>query len=476
MDTNLLKRRSEYAWEIPQQGAMRVPAVIYASEALIRDMDDKVYAQAVNVAALPGIVEASYAMPDAHWGYGFPIGGVAAFDPDEGGVVSAGGVGFDVSCGVRCLHTGLARRDVLAVQKALADALSARIPAGVGSTGTIRLNAAELDAMLAGGAKWAVERGWGLPEDLERIEEHGQMRHAKPGAVSQQAKHRQREEMGTLGSGNHYLEVQEVTAVYAADIAATYGLGRGDIVVMIHCGSRGLGHQIGTEYLKKMVLAAASFGLRLPDRELACAPINSDLGIEYLGAMRAAINCALANRQILTHLVRGVFADLLPRARLPLLYDVSHNTCKVEAHRVDGHTRQLYVHRKGATRAFGPGHPDIPEALRAAGQPVLIGGSMGTGSYVLAGTRESEARSFSSACHGAGRAMSRHQALRNWNGRQVVDELAQRGILIRSPSMRGVAEEAPDAYKNVTAVVDAAEAAGLARKVARLEPMICVKG
>jgi tRNA-splicing ligase RtcB len=476
VDTNLLTRRSEYEWEIAQHGAMRVPAVIYASKALVRDMDHKVYEQAVNVAALPGIVRASYAMPDAHWGYGFPIGGVAAFDPDEGGVVSAGGVGFDVSCGVRCLHTGLARRDIVAVQKPLADALYARIPAGVGSTGAIRLDADEMDAMLVGGARWAVGRGWGTQEDLERIEEHGQMQHAKPGAVSLQAKRRQRDEMGTLGSGNHYLEVQEVTAVYAPEVASVYGLRQGDVVLMIHCGSRGLGHQIGTEYLKKMAIAAASFGISLPDRELACAPINSDVGTEYLGAMRAAINCALANRQILTHLVRQVFADLLPQARLPLLYDVSHNTCKVEEHRVDGGTRKLYVHRKGATRAFGPGHPDIPAALRAVGQPVLIGGSMGTGSYVLAGTQESEACSFSSACHGAGRAMSRHQALRTWKGRQVVDELAQRGILIRSPSMRGIAEEAPDAYKDVSAVVDVADAAGLARKVARLEPLVCVKG
>jgi tRNA-splicing ligase RtcB len=386
MDLNLLKRRTEHEWEIPQQGAMRVPAVIYADEALIRGMDHKVYEQAVNVAMLPGIVKASYAMPDAHWGYGFPIGGVAAFDPDEGGVVSAGGVGFDISCGVRCLHTGLARADILAVQKDLAEMLYYRIPAGVGSTGTIHLNDAEMDAMLSGGAKWAVERGWGAPEDLERVEERGQMSGAQPGAVSQHAKKRQRDEMGTLGSGNHYLEVQEVTAVYDDAIAQAFGLAQGDIVVMIHCGSRGLGHQIGTEYLKRMAIAAKQHGIALPDRELACAPIRSAVGEEYLGAMRAAINCALANRQILTHLVRKVFADILPQARLPLLYDVSHNTCKVEEHRADGGARRLYVHRKGATRAFGPSHPDVPEALREAGQPVLIGGSMGTGSYVLAGT------------------------------------------------------------------------------------------
>jgi tRNA-splicing ligase RtcB len=476
MDTKLLNRRGETEWEIPAHGAMRVPAVIYASEALVRDMDHKVYEQAVNVASLPGIVRAAYAMPDAHWGYGFPIGGVAAFDPAEGGVVSAGGVGFDISCGVRCLHTGLTRAEVLPVQARLADELYRRIPAGVGSTGAIRLEAAAMDAMLRGGARWAVEQGWGTEEDLARIEEGGAMAGADPDQVSPQAKRRQRDEMGTLGSGNHYLEVQEVTDVYDAAIAAAFGLARGDVVVTIHCGSRGLGHQIGTDFLKRMAVAAPAHGIVLPDRELACAPIDSALGAEYLGAMRAAINCALANRQILTALVREVFAAVLPQARLPLLYDVSHNTCKVEEHEVDGVRRRLYVHRKGATRAFGPGHPDLPEPLRAAGQPVLIGGSMGTGSYVLAGTASAEARSFSSACHGAGRAMSRHQALRTWKGREVVDGLARRGILVRSPSLRGIAEEAPQAYKDVAAVVDAADAAGLARKVARVEPLICIKG
>lgn len=476
MDLSLFIQQSPYMWEIPQKGAMRVPVVIFASEALVRDMDQKVYEQAVNVATLPGIVKGSFAMPDAHWGYGFPIGGVAAFDPDEGGVISAGGVGFDISCGVRCLHTGLTRAEITPLQKELADALYYRIPAGVGSTGSIRLDVAEMDAMLTGGARWAVERGWGVPEDLERIEEQGRMSGALPDNVSQQAKKRQRDEMGTLGSGNHYLEVQEVTGIFDATIADVFGLRQGDIVVMIHCGSRGLGHQIGTEFLKRMAMAAGQHGIHLPDRELACAPINSDVGRDYLGAMHAGINCALANRQILTDLVRRVFADTVPQARLALLYDVSHNTCKVEEHRVYRETRKLYVHRKGATRAFGPGHPDVPESLRAVGQPVLIGGSMGTGSYVLAGTRESEALAFSSACHGAGRAMSRHAAMRRWKGRQVVDELATRGIMIRSPSMRGVAEEAPEAYKDVSAVVDVADLSGLARKVARLEPLVCIKG
>ncbi|MEK7666137.1 MAG: RtcB family protein [Pseudomonadota bacterium] len=476
MDLSLFSRHDETRWEIAPHGKMRVPAVIYASEELIRTMDHKVYEQVTNVATLPGIVQAAYAMPDAHWGYGFPIGGVAAFDPELGGVVSAGGVGFDISCGVRTLHTGLTPQDVRENQKALADMLYYKIPAGLGSTGAIRLNATEMDAMLAGGARWAVERGYGTVNDLERTEEHGQMPHAKPGNVSEHAKKRQRDEIGTLGSGNHYLEVQRVTEVYDAQAAQAFGLKLDDIVVSIHCGSRGLGHQIGTEYLKRMAIAASQFGIELPDRELACAPIKSDIGQEYLGAMRAAINCALANRQVITHLTRQAFAQVVPHADLRLMYDVSHNTCKEEEHVVDGVPRRLFVHRKGATRALGPGHPAIPEALRAVGQPVLIGGTMGTASYILVGTAQGMQQSFGSACHGAGRAMSRHAAYRQWQGRQVIDELAGRGILIRSPTSRGVAEEAPGAYKDVAAVVDAAHAAGLARKVARVEPLICIKG
>src|SRR5512139_856012 len=474
MNPSELVRHDATTWEIPQAGAMRVPVVVYAGEALVRDMDDKVREQACNVAMLPGIVNAVYVMPDAHWGYGFPIGGVAAFDSAAGGIVSAGGVGFDISCGVRCLLTGLRAEQLAGVAPRLADALFATIPAGVGSTGQVRLGAAEIDDMLTGGARWAVGRGFGTAADLERIEEHGQMLHAKPAAVSELAKRRQRDEMGTLGSGNHYLEVDRVAEVFVEDAAAAFGLRAGDAVVLIHCGSRGLGHQIGSDYLRDMVVSAAGFGLHLPDRELACAPIESDLGRAYLGAMRAATNCALANRQILTHLTRRVFADVVPAARLDLLFDVSHNTCKVEDHVVDGAPRQLFVHRKGATRAFGPGHPDLPESLRAIGQPVIIGGSMGTASYVLVGMAPE--RAWSSACHGAGRAMSRHEALRRWRGGTLVAELAHRDILIRSPSLRGVAEEAPGAYKDVTEVVDAAEAAGLARKVARLEPMIVVKG
>ncbi len=476
MDLKNLRQRGEFEWELPRAGAMRVPGVIFASRELVEGMDEKVREQVSNVASLPGIVAASYAMPDAHWGYGFPIGGVAAFDADEGGVVSAGGVGFDISCGVRTLHTGLKLADIEAQKARLADMLFARIPAGIGSTGGIHLGPDGMAAMLRGGARWAVKEGHGTDADLTRIEEFGCVAGADPGAVSEQAKKRQRDEMGTLGSGNHYLEVQVVSEIFDEAAARAYGLTIGDVMVSLHCGSRGLGHQIGTDFLREMVLAAPAAGIALPDRELACAPLKSELGQRYLGAMRAAINCALANRQILTHLARQAFAEVFPGVRLPLLYDVSHNTCKEETHIVDGHKRRLFVHRKGATRAFGPGHAELPREYAQTGQPVLIGGSMGTASYVLAGASGTEERAFGSACHGAGRAMSRHEAARRWHGRAVVDELAARGILIRSSSSRGVAEEAPLAYKDVTAVVDAADHAGLAGKVARLLPLICVKG
>lgn len=476
MDTSKLERVSEYLWRLPPSGKMRVPVLIFADENLIQEMDDKVAEQASNVTTLPGIVGACYVMPDAHWGYGFPIGGVAAFDSKEGGVVSAGGVGFDISCGVRTLRTGLKREQVEAIAKELADALYAAVPVGVGSRGEIALSDREMEAMLAGGAEWAVAQGYGRPEDLERIEEHGRMRGAIPSEVSPHARERQRREMGTLGSGNHYLEVQVVDEIYDAKVASAFGLNLGEIVVTIHCGSRGLGHQIGTEYLKKMQQAAKEYGIELPDRELACAPLDSPVGKGYLGAMRAAINCALANRQIITHLVRQVFAKFFPQAELELIYDVSHNTCKEETHLIEGRKRSVFVHRKGATRAFGPGHPEIPEALRAFGQPVIIGGSMGTASYILVGTEQGEALSLSSACHGAGRAMSRKQATKTWKGKEVIEALASQGVIVRSPSMRGVAEEAPKAYKDVDKVVRAADKAGIAKLVARLRPIICIKG
>jgi tRNA-splicing ligase RtcB len=463
-------------WELPATGEMRVPGRLYASRELIDALDEKVREQVANVAALPGIVGASFAMPDAHWGYGFPIGGVAAFDPDQGGVVSAGGVGFDISCGVRTFTTGLKAADLGDRLDAVAHDLYRTVPAGVGWGGAVKLTLSELDDVLAGGAVWAVERGWGEPEDLARIEERGRIEGADPDKVSRRAKERQLNEVGSLGSGNHYLELQAVERVFDAGAAAAFALAEGDLLVSIHCGSRGLGHQIGTEFLQRFVPVARRYGVVLPDRELACAPIRSPEGEEYLGAMRSAINCALANRQVIGALIRRVFARHFPQAQLTLLYDVSHNTCKAEEHEVGGRRRQLYVHRKGATRAFGPGHPELPPQYRSVGQPVLVGGTMGTGSYILAGMSGSQDRAFSSSCHGAGRKMSRTQAKARWQGKALIQELAEKGVVIKSHTAKGVAEEAPGAYKDVDEVVEVAEKAGLSRRVARLRPIACVKG
>jgi len=477
MDMNQLKKINDYCWNVLlQAGEKRGPVCLYGSEALMASMDEKVLEQITNVAQLPGLVGPAMTMPDAHWGYGFPIGGVAAFDPDQGGIISAGGVGFDISCGVRCLRTNLNWQDVLPHAEALAEALFQSVPAGVGSKGKIKLSLREIDHVLLGGAQWAVSQGYGTNADLEYIEENGCMKNAVPTNVSDYAKKRQHAEMGTLGSGNHYLELQVVDRIYDQEAAQAFGIQEGQLLVSIHCGSRGLGHQIGTDYLVGLAKQASALGIHLPDRELASAPILSPEGQRYLGAMNAGINCALANRQIITHLTRRAFESVIPKALLSNIYDVSHNTCKAETHEVNGVKRKLYVHRKGATRAFGPHHPDIPKAYQHVGQPVLIGGSMGTGSYVLAGNSEEQNKAYASASHGAGRAMSRKQALKRWRGRELIDELAGRGILIRTKSMRGAAEEAPLAYKDVDEVAESTEKAGLARRVAFLRPKICIKG
>lgn len=476
MDRKLVKRRNETTWLVERSGPMRVDGVIYASEKLIHEMDDMVVRQVQNVAALPGIVGGSFAMPDAHWGYGFCIGGVAAFDPAQGGVISAGGVGFDISCGVRTLHTGLKEEEFMPLRERIAEALFRHIPAGVGSTGKLKLSQSKLDDLLVDGALWAVDHGYGRRDDLRFIESGGKAPAANPMKVSDQAKKRQLDEMGTLGSGNHYLEIQKVVEIYDSDTAEAFGIELGDIKISIHCGSRGLGHQIGTDYLKKMVQSAKEYGLDLPERELACAPLSSDVGKSYLGAMRCGMNCALANRQILMHLVREVFEQKAPKADIRLLYDVSHNTCQEEEHEVDGKRKKLFVHRKGATRAFGPGHPELPAEYRKIGQPVLIGGTMGTASYILVGTCRSSRLSFGSSCHGAGRQMSRKSATQRWHGKQVVHHLSRQGVLIKSRSMRGIAEEAPGAYKDVSEVVEVSNCAGLATKVAKLVPLVCVKG
>ncbi len=476
MDRKQLKQRDQNRWEIERTGTMRVPGTIFASEALIEAMDEMVVRQVRNVAALPGIVSGSFAMPDAHWGYGFCIGGVAAFDPNQGGVVSAGGVGFDIACGVRTLHTGLKADQMPALRERLAEALFRTIPAGVGSTGKIKLSVDRLEDVLTGGARWAVQNGYGQPDDLRFIESNGCVLGADPAEVSDQAKRRQLDQMGTLGSGNHYLEIQQVAEIFDAEAAAAFGLDIGDVLVSIHCGSRGLGHQIGTDFLKRMTTSAKHYGLDLPERELACAPLDSSVGKSYLAAMRAGINCALANRQILTHLVRETFADIAPRATIRLLYDLSHNTCHEEEHVIAGTRRRLFVHRKGATRAWGPGRAELPSEYRNVGQPVLIGGTMGTASYIMAGTERSERLAFGSACHGAGRAMGRRASTRQHRGKDILGRLASQGILIRSRSMRGIAEEAPQAYKDVGEVIEATDHAGLARKTAKLLPLVCVKG
>jgi tRNA-splicing ligase RtcB len=475
MDLQQLHQIQPYLWTLPlKPGESRKEILLYGSAPLLVSMDDKVLEQITNVASLPGLVGAAMTMPDAHWGYGFPIGGVAAFDAEQGGIISAGGVGFDISCGIRCLRSNLNVQDVTPHLSTLADRLFQSIPAGVGEEGALKLDTKQLDQVLLGGARWAIQQGYGREADLEYIEEQGCVAGAVPANVSELAKKRQRGEMGTLGSGNHYLEVQVVDRIFDAAAAQAFGLQEGQIIISIHCGSRGLGHQIGTDYLVMLAKAASRCGIHLPDRELACAPIKSSEGQQYIGAMNAGINCALANRQILTHLARETFREVFPDSELETLFDVSHNTCKIEKHEVDGQSRLLHVHRKGATRAFGPEHATLPKRYRAVGQPVIIGGSMGTGSYVLAGSSGNAA--FASSSHGAGRALSRHQASSRWQGKQLISELAQQGILIRSRSMRGVAEEAPGAYKDVDLVAEATEQAGLARRVAFLRPKACVKG
>ncbi|WP_432953440.1 RtcB family protein [Micromonospora haikouensis] len=470
-----LVEESPYRFRIDRRGPMRVPGVVFASRALVPHVEqDRWPQQVANVATLPGIVDASYAMPDVHWGYGFPIGGVAATDVAAGGVVSPGGVGFDISCGVRLLAADLDRADLPRVRDALMDGLDAAIPRGMGRGAVWQLaDRAELDAVLRGGSRYAVERGHGVPRDLARCEDAGVVDDADPGQVSDRAVQRGQQQVGSLGSGNHFLEVQAVDEVHDEAVAAAFGLRAGQVVVMIHCGSRGLGHQICTDHVRAMERAMPGHGIEVPDRQLACAPVRSPQGRAYLGAMAAAANYARANRQLLTAAARRVFARTAGSG-LHLVYDVSHNLAKVETHGVDGADRRLCVHRKGATRALPPGHPELPADLRAAGQPVFVPGSMGTASYVLTGVAGAPA--FGSTCHGAGRVRSRAQAEKSVRGQELRRDLEARGIAVRGASWRGLAEETPQAYKDVSAVVDVAEAAGLCRRVARLVPLGVVKG
>lgn len=480
-----LEQVAPYVWQISPAKEMLVPGRIYGDDTTVEHLVEDVRAgkqwnalvQIVNVATLPGIVKASLAMADVHPGYGFAIGGVAAFDAEEG-VISAAGVGYDINCGVRTLRTLLTQNEVRPKQQALADALFCTVPAGLGSTGDIHLSRGEVDQVLVKGARFSLERGYGLPSDLDFIEEKGCVEDADPDAVSKRAKEREGRQVGTLGSGNHYLEVQVVEEIYDPEAADAFGLFPDQLVVSIHSGSRGLGHQVGGDYMKVLIQAAPKYGIHLPDRDLACAPFLSPEGQQYYGAMNAGINCAFANRQALAHLARVAFQKVLGTRpeEMSTFYEVGHNNAKVEDHEVDGHMRRLVVHRKGATRAFGPGRRELPEPYRAVGQPVLVGGTMGTASFILHGTQFGMEETFGSALHGAGRVMSRRGAKKQYWGEDVIKELRNQGIIIRAHSKAGVAEEAPGAYKDVEQVVDVMHNSGIIRKVAMMRPWICVKG
>ena len=475
---------AEAVWEIPVsvKPGMRVPARIYATPELLAQMDDGVFEQVTNVAMLPGIVRYALCMPDGHWGYGFPIGGVAAMDPDSG-VISPGGIGFDINCGMRLVRTNLTFDDVRDRIRALVDALYERVPAGVGARGFLRLSDEQFRLVAVRGARWCVDNGYGWFEDLTRTEEGGAIAGADPDLVSPRALERGRHQVGTLGSGNHYLEIQVIRPEHVFDTSAAAAMGinlPNQVVIMFHCGSRGFGHQIASDYIQSFLpLMQRKFGIDLPDRDLACAPFASTEGQAYFGAMKCGINMSFANRQMILHRIREVFADVLGRGAhdlgMDMVYDVSHNTAKLEEHTVNGRRRRLLVHRKGATRAFAPGMPDIPAALREIGQPIIIGGSMESGSYLLRGVA-SGAQTFFTTAHGSGRSMSRTQAKKQFRGKQLERDLAARGIYIRSVSYAGLAEEAGAAYKNIDAVVAATDKAGLSRPVARLTPVGNVKG
>ncbi len=473
----MLNKVDDYVFEVPigHQKGMRVPGRIFISEKLLEQVEAGTIDQVANVATLPGIVNYSMAMPDAHLGYGFPIGGVAAFRED-GGVISPGGVGFDINCGVRMLRTDLRANDVAPMISNLVEDLFHDVPSGVGAKGRLRVSEHELDQVFTRGAGWAVEAGFGVEADLEHCEENGQLAGANPDQVSLKAKKRGRPQLGTLGSGNHFLEIQRVDKIFDEDLAKRFGLFEGQITVMIHCGSRGAGHQICTDHLQVLSKAVRKYGIELPDKQLACAPLGTPEAENYFGAMAAAANYAWANRQIISAWTREVFERYFTDAKLDLVYDVAHNVAKIEEHSVDGSKERLYVHRKGATRAFGPGRPEIPAAYRDVGQPVIIPGSMGTPSYVLCGSEGAMRLTFGSACHGAGRIMSRTQAKKTYAGTEVKDVLARRGIKVMATHPKMLAEEAPEVYKPSDEVVDVVHNLDIARKVARVVPLGVSKG
>jgi len=478
---DILTKIDDYRWELPAdyKPGMRVPARIFADRAMLEQLEgDQAIEQAANVATLPGIAGHSLAMPDIHWGYGFPIGGVAAMRVDDG-VVSPGGVGFDINCGTRVIATTLREDEVRPILRELVDQLYRDAPPGLGGHGFFRVNQRELDDLMVQGASWMVERGYGDAEDLDATESHGRLPGADPSAVSERARERGLAQLGTLGSGNHFLEVQAVEQVYDEEVARAFGIdGPGQVIVFFHCGSRGFGHQVCQDYLDVMEAAASKYKIELPDKQLACAPIRSPEGEAYLGAMAAGANFAWANRQAITHQIRRAFAKVTGRrdASMPLVYDVAHNIAKIECHRQDGREVNVCVHRKGATRAFPAGHPEVPERYRAVGQPVLVPGDMGRYSFLAVGTEQAMRETWGSTCHGAGRVRSRGSAKRLLEGVDVAARMAAQGIVVRAQNPRALAEEASEAYKDVANVIDVLERAGISRKVAKMRPVGVIKG
>ncbi len=481
-----IKKINDVVWELPTsyKKGMRVPARVYANQALLNSMDAGVFEQVTNVASLPGIYKHALCMPDGHWGYGFPIGGVAAFDPKEGGVISPGGIGFDINCGVRLLSTNLTVAEVKPKIKELVDALFGKVPAGVGCKGFVELNKNQFRDVLIDGSKWCLENGYAIKDDVINTEDQGKIPQANPDAVSDKAIKRGFNQVGTLGSGNHFLEIQEIREnnIYDQETAKTMGINKaGQICLMIHCGSRGLGHQIGTDYLRKFLEVMPKYGIKILDQELACAPLESKEGTAYYGAMACAANMAFANRQVIMHRVREVFSRVFERTaeemEMNLIYDVCHNIAKLEKYKIDGKTKELLVHRKGATRAFGPARKDsLPKRYAQTGQPVIVPGSMETGSYLLAGTDKADEETFASTAHGAGRIMSRMAAKKQFRGDELQKAMEKRGIYVHGVSMAGLAEEAGGAYKDIESVVDTLAKAGVTRKVASFWPLGNVKG
>jgi tRNA-splicing ligase RtcB len=488
----VLKKIDDFKFEIPQsyKPEMNTSGIIYITDAMLNTIrSDMAPEQVANVATLPGIVGNSLAMPDIHWGYGFPIGGVAAMDAEEG-IISPGGVGYDINCGVRLLKTSLTVDDIKPSIKQIVDAMFRNVPSGLGSKGKVHVNLSQLDKVLENGAGWAVENGYGWDEDLKYLEENGQMTGADPKLISHKAKQRGLPQLGSLGAGNHFLELQQVEKIFDKKAAEAMGINHeNQVMVMIHTGSRGCGYQICDDQIRELSryynkdgnrFVSTEFGVSLLDRQLVCAPINSNPGINYYKAMKCAANYAWANRQMITHWVRQSFEEVLKRSAselgLGIVYDVAHNIAKSEVHLVDGKKKKVYVHRKGATRAFGPGAAEIPDKYRSIGQPVLIPGDMGTSSYVLTGTSEAMTETFGSTCHGAGRVMSRHAAISRFRADDIIRKLFEKGIYVKASTRKVVAEEAPDAYKDVDNVVDATHGAGISLKVARLRPLGVVKG